>query len=193
MLTCGGSNGTTCQGRHGAAYPLGGRRGSHLEAQRPVAPPARRGVPISPEKWGERGPGLCPWTPGFDGRSLALARFGGCAALFRSIGYYEPHVRALIWRLSFAKMLFRIFFRENAFQIGLSIPEGIAPLPYQRQRSPKPASGSKRAIKKGGRGPSPATLCVRAFSRESLDPPPGTGREPTSQGPPCAGPKRTHL
>ena len=75
VLTCGGSNGTTCQGRHRAAYPLGGRRGSRLEAQRPVAPPARRGVPISPEKWGERGPGLRPWTPGFDDRSLSLAGF----------------------------------------------------------------------------------------------------------------------
>ena len=57
-----------------------------------------------------------------------------------------------------------------------------------RPATPKRASGNERALKKGGRGPSPATLCVRAFSRESLDPPPGTGRETTSQVPTCAGP-----
>ena len=60
-----------------------------------------------------------------------------------------------------------------------------------RPTTPKPASGNERAIKKGGRGPSPATLCVRAFSRESLDPPPGTGRGTTAQGPPCGGPNGT--
>ena len=57
--------------------------------------------------------------------------------------------------------------------------------------TPKRASGNERALKKGGRGPSPATLCVRAFSRESLDPPPGTGRETTWQVPTCAGPSGT--
>ena len=47
-----------------------------------------------------------------------------------------------------------------------------------RPATPKPASGNERALKKGGRGPSPATLCVRAFSRESLDPRPGPGGNP---------------
>ena len=51
-----------------------------------------------------------------------------------------------------------------------------------RPATPKRASGNERALKKGGRGPSPATLCVRAFSRESLDPPPGTGRETHAAG-----------
>ena len=60
-----------------------------------------------------------------------------------------------------------------------------------RPATPKPASGNERALKKGGRGPSPATLCVRAFSRESLEPPPGTGRETTPQVLTCAGSERT--
>ena len=47
-----------------------------------------------------------------------------------------------------------------------------------RPATPKRASGNERALKKGGRGPSPATLCVRAFSRESLDPRPGPGGNP---------------
>ena len=54
-------------------------------------------------------------------------------------------------------------------------------------------ASSERALKKGGRGPSPATLCVRAFSRESLDPPPGTGRGTTSQVWTCAGPNPAPL
>ena len=33
----------------------------------------------------------------FKARSLSLARFGGCATLFRSWGYFEAHLRALIW------------------------------------------------------------------------------------------------
>ena len=89
--------------------------------------------------------------------------WGGGSAARRSWDYSGSHVYPLIWKPSFAKMLASIFFSENAPQIGLSIPEGIAPLLYQRQQSPKRASDSKRALKKGGRGPSPATLCVRAF------------------------------
>ena len=78
---------------------------------------------------------------------------------------------SLIWKPSFTKMLSSIFFLENASQIGLSIPEGIAPLPYQRQRSPKPASGSKRAIRPGSRGLAPGPLSPH-FSGE-MGPPAG--------------------
>ena len=42
-----------------------GRALTGLGAQRPGGPACPAGVPISPEKWGERGPGLRPWTPGF--------------------------------------------------------------------------------------------------------------------------------
>ena len=38
-----------------------------------------------------------PAPPMFKARSLSLARFGGCATLFRSWGYFEAHLRALIW------------------------------------------------------------------------------------------------
>ena len=106
----------------------------------------------------------------FKARSLSLARFGGCAALFRSWGYYGTYLHALIWKLSFAKMLFIIFFLENAFQIGLRISEGIAPLPYQRQRSPKRASGSKRAIKPGVQGLAPGVLSSDFLQRKSGSP-----------------------
>ena len=105
----------------------------------------RAGARLSPEKAGRKSAGgNAPWTPFFMARSFPLARFGGCGALFRSLGYFATHLRALIWRLSFAKMLSSIFFLENASQIGLRIPLAIAPQPYQNQQSQKPASGNER-------------------------------------------------
>ena len=126
-------------------------------------------------------------------RLLPLAHFGGRAALSRSWGYFAAHLRTLIWGLSFIKCFFSIFSPENASQISFSISEETAPPTDPGQQPPKRASGNERAMKKGGRGSSPATLCVRAFSRESLDPPPGTGWEPTLQVWTCAGPNPDHL
>ena len=93
----------------------------------------------------ERAPGAMPPGPPFlwpaRWHSLVLA-LGG--ALSRSLDYFGTHLRALIWKLSFTKCFFSIFFLENASQIGLRIPLAIAPQPYQSQPSPKPASGNER-------------------------------------------------
>ena len=63
-----------------------------------------------------------------------------------------------------------------------------------RPTTPKRASDSERPLNPGGAGGiPPATLCVQAFSRESLDPPPGTGRGTTSQVWTCAGPNPAPL
>ena len=78
--------------------------------------------------------------------------------MFRSMGYYGTHLRTLIWELSFAKMLFSIFFLENASQIGFRIPGVTAPRTYQRQRSQNPASGNERLSKPGVQGRSPGPL-----------------------------------
>ena len=121
----------------------------------PGAPPARRGSPFLPRNGEKEGRGQAPWTPGFMARLLPLARFGVCATLSRWRGYYGTHVRALIWRLSFIKCFFSIFFPENAFQIGLRIPEEIAPRTDPGQQPPKPASANERAINQGGRGATP--------------------------------------
>ena len=65
---------------------------------------------------------------------------------------------SLIWKPSFPKMLFSIFYPENASQIGFGIPEEIVPLSYQGQRSPKRANGSERALNPGVQGRSPGPL-----------------------------------
>ena len=111
-------------------------------------------------------------------RLLPLAHFGGRAALSRSWGYFAAHLRTLIWGLSFIKCFFSIFSPENASQISFSISEETAPPTDPGQQPPKRASANERPLTQGGRGPFPATLCVRAFSRESLDPRPGPGGKP---------------
>ena len=102
-------------------------------------------------------------------RSLVLAWWGAAG---RSLGYYGAHLRALIWKLSFAKMLSSIFPLENASQIGFRIPEVIAPRTDQRQRSPKRANESERAINPGVQGAPPPALFL-PISREKWGPPPG--------------------
>src|SRR5699024_1386263 len=44
-------------GGSGRAYPTGGRGFSRPRGAAPRGPACPAGVPISPEKWGERGPG----------------------------------------------------------------------------------------------------------------------------------------
>ena len=119
---------------------------------------SRGGMPPAP-------PGLGPACC----RSLVLA-LGSAAE--RSLGYFGAYVRALIWKLSFAKMLSSIFFLENASQIDFSIPEEIAPRTDQRQRSPKRANESERAINPGVQGAPPPALFL-PISREKWGPPPG--------------------
>ena len=54
-----------------------------------------------------------------------------------------------------------------------------APPPGQCATTAKTSEWQRAGHKKrGGGGHPPATLCVRAFSRESLDPRPGPGRKP---------------
>ena len=92
-------------------------------------------------------------------------------------GTFPPEGKALGgggtagWNLSFTKMLSNIFSLENASQIGLGIPEETAPLSYQRQRSPKRASESERAMTPGPGGLPPALFLP--ISREKWGPPPG--------------------
>ena len=68
---------------------------------------------------------------------------------------------------------------------GLRNRHAIAPLRYP---TPKRASANERAIKKGGGGHPPPRLFASGLSpRESLDPPPGTGRGTTLRVLTCGG------
>ena len=54
-----------------------------------------------------------PPPPFFRARSFPLARFGGGGTLSRWWGYFGTHLRTLIWKLSFAKMLFQHIFSRK--------------------------------------------------------------------------------
>ena len=128
-----------------------------LPASGRSAPGARLpgGVPISPEKWGERGPGASPLDPRFYG-PLALARsFWRLWRIVPVVGLCRHPSVCPDLETFFRKNAFQHIFLENASQIGLGIPDEIAPLSYQRQRSPKRASESKRGIKPGVQGACP--------------------------------------
>ena len=84
-------------------------------------------------------------------------------------------------------MLKSIFYEKKFPNQGTYMGLVIAYRPEQCATTAKTSEWERAAPKpRGGGGYPPATLCVRAFSRESLDPPPGTGREPTSQVLTCA-------
>ena len=164
--------------------------------------------------------GCPPAPPGLGPARSSLARFGGRATLSRWRGDYGTHVRTLIWRLSFAKCFFSIFFTRkcvpNRFQHISSNSLTTVPKPT----IPKPSEWERAALKPGVQGACPrpsfspflgrngdprraggATGRCALRLRKSpahpkgtqypAAPPPGTGREPTLQVLTCAGPDRT--
>ncbi len=162
----------------GTAYPSGGRGFSGASGRGARCPAYPAGVPISPEKWGERGPGASPldprvlWPACFAARSFwRSCHIVPVMGLFRSPSSY-PDLGTF-----FHKMLFQHIFSKNASQIGLRISEGIAPRTDQGQQPPKRASGNERPLTQGGRG-HPPRLFASGLSLESLDPRPGPGGNP---------------
>ena len=158
----------------------------------PRCPACPAGVPISPEKWGERGPGASPLDPRFYG-PLAVARsFWRLCHIVPVMGLFRCPSSYPDLGTFFHKMLFQHIFYSKMRPKSVLAYRRKQPLQRIRDNSRQNERvGTSGPSERGGGGSPPATLCVRAFSRESLDPPPGTGREPTPQGPPCAGPEGT--
>ena len=100
--------------RCGTAYPSGGPGSYEASGRSAPLPRLPGGGPhFSREMGRKRAGGGAPWTPSFMARLLPLAHFGGRAALSRSWGYFSAHLRTLIWRLSFIKCFFSIFFTRK--------------------------------------------------------------------------------
>ena len=175
------STGGRADRRAGRAFSAVGRWSSLGPAQvqtcNVVPRPTPGGSPaFSRESRKKERRGLCPLDPlllwSARWHSLVLAWWD---TLSRSLDYFGTHLRALIWKLSFTKCFFSIFFLENASQIGLSIPEGIAPRTDQRQRPPKTSEWQRAAIKPGVQGLAPGVLSS-GFLPKKAGPPPGAGR-----------------
>ena len=93
----------------------------------------RAGARLSPEKAGGKSAGgKPPGPPSFMARSLLARSFWGLCHIVPVVRLFRcpctcPDLGAFFW-----KMLLEHIFLENAFQIGLSIPEEIASLLYQK-------------------------------------------------------------
>ena len=111
------------------------------------------------------------------GRSFSLARFGVVGRSGAVVGLFRNPCTCPDLETFFRKMLFEHISRKNASQIGLRIPEEIEPLPYQGQRSQKPASGNERLSKPGSRA-EPWCSFLRLSSKESRAPPPESAGNP---------------
>src|SRR5699024_3782372 len=132
--------------------------------------------------------------PHFYSRSFPLAGFWDCC-LWNGRGAIATGILKPIWDAFFEGKYAGKHFCERKFPnqgtyMGLVIAYRPGQCGTQRQSERVATSGPS---KRGGGGHPPATLCVRAFSRESLDPPPGTGRETTPQVWTCDGPSLNHL
>ena len=102
--------------------------------------------------------GQCPLDPRFYG-PLAVARsFWRSCRMVPVVGLLRHPCLCPDLETFFRKNAFQHIFLENASQIGLGIPDEIAPLSYQRQRSPKRANGRERAMNPGVQGRSPGPL-----------------------------------
>ncbi len=97
----------------GGTYPTGGRGFSGASGR--SAPGARLpgGVPISPEKWGERGPGASPLDPGFYGPLAAARSFLGSLSLIRRRGYFVRYPNTDLGRIFRKNMLKKHFMKES--------------------------------------------------------------------------------
>ena len=103
------------------------RVGGAFPRPRGAAPRGARlpgGVPISPEKWGERGPGLRPWTPGVMARSLSFARFGD-RYLWYDSGAVSSGMPRPIWDAFSRENMLESRFVKEGFQIGLISPKAF--------------------------------------------------------------------
>ena len=126
----------------------------------PGAPPARRGSPFLPRNGEKEGRGFAPGPRVYG--PLAVARsFWGSFSLIRSRGYSLRYVKTDLGRI-FEKIWGKRILRKKGSKSGhihgcRNSPTTV-PL---RPTTPKRASGSERAIKKGGAG---------ALPRDSLRP-----------------------
>ena len=196
VLTCDGPNRTTCQGRHGALRTLWvSASEATLGRSAPLPLPARRGVPISPEKWGEEEPGPRPWTPGFMARSLSLARFGDRCLWYDSGGCYFRYAKTDLERIFPKKYAEKHFCERKSPNQGTYMGLVIAYRPEQCGTTAKTSECQRAAPKLGGAGAPPRLFASGLSLEKAWIPPPGPGGNPrrrfqpamVSTGPPADG------
>ena len=102
--------------RWGQYVPSGWVPRKHPWGAAPRGPACPAGVPISPEKWGERGPGASPLDPDFYSRSFPLAGFWDCWLWYDS-GAITTGMLRPIWNAFSRKNMLKSIFAKESFQI----------------------------------------------------------------------------
>ena len=142
----------------------------------------------------ERAPGALPPGPPVLWPLVSTRWFWGWLSLSRSRGDFLRYAKTDLGRIFQKKYAEKEFCKRKSPNQGTYMGLVIAYRPERCGTTAKTSEWERAGPKPGGAGGyPPATLCVRAFSRESLDPPPGTGRGSTSQGLTCKGPSPDHL
>ena len=140
------------------------------------------GGPHFSREMGRKRAGAPPLDPRYYGRSFPLADFWDRCFWYDSGAITSDMLRP-IWGAFSGKNMLKSIFAKDSPQIRarkwLQMKTTIVPL---RPTTPKRASANERAIKKGGGGPPPRLFASGLSPRESLDPPPGTGRETYGAG-----------
>ena len=161
---------------------MGGWLRSHLGAQRPGGPACPAGVPISPEKWGERGPGASPLDPQLYSPLAAARSFWELLSLIRQRGDFLRNSKTDLGRIFREKICWKEFSRKKVPKSGHVHGQRNSPSTVSlRLTTPKRASGSERVINRGSRGRSPRRSFLR-LSPEKAGLPPGVGRETHGAG-----------
>ena len=170
--------------------PPGGAAGGPVWASAGRALPGgfprrlRRGSPaFSGESRRKERRGLRPLDPRFHGRSFPLAGFWDCCFWY-DCGAITTGMLKPIWDAFFGKKYAeKEFCKRKSPNQGTYMGLVIAYRPERCGTTAKTSEWERAGPKQGGAGGHPpATLCVRAFSRESLDPRPGPGGAPLRRG-----------
>ena len=172
-----GRGGSSTEGGHFPAPVVGAF--TNLGAQRPGGPACPAGVPISPEKWGERGPGLRPWTPVFHSRSFPTRWFLRWLSLQRSRGYFLRYAKTDLGRIFEGKYTGKHFCERGFPNQGTYMGHEIVQRPEQCGTTAKTSECQRAGHKPGGAGGIPPRLFASGLSLEKAwIPRPGPGGNP---------------
>ncbi len=181
------------EGQAGGVGTVGGsfQNQRRLEPARWFPPGPGRGIQaFSRESPDAKSRGGCPPAPPvLRPARCSLARFGVVGRSETVVGLLRCHVRALIWRLSFIKCFFSIFFRKMRPKsvLGYRTKSSLDRIRNNHHKNQRVGTSGYQTP---GPGRSPGVLSP-GFLPKKAGPPPGAGRGTTSQGSTCESPSGT--
>ena len=156
-----------------------------LGAQRPGGPACPAGVPISPEKWGERGPGASPLDPHFYSPLAAARSFWGSLSLIRQRGYFLRYAKTDLGRIFRKKYVGKHFCERKFPNQGTQMGAEIAQRPEQCATTAKTSERERAGHKTGGPGGTAPGALSSGFLRRKPGSRPESGGNPRGRSGPA--------